>query len=296
MGRRKSPADHLMDDLFDLLRHVPWWVGPILIAVVFVSFRYVVPALFFSTPPSPDLSSQISKVSDPVFRRLSIGMAPILAGIVAVMWMVAEASKFARRRMFDAQTGLDTIRQLSWRQFEELLAEAYRRQGYQAEVTGGSAAPDGGIDIVLRRAGEKRLVQCKHWKWDRVGVKPIRELEGVVSVEGAHGGIFVTSGTFTDDARRFAARSKIELVDGKALVQLIGDIKQEPQPAPAPRPAVAQPQQPATPLTAQSVPACPQCGAHMVLHTAKRGSNPGSQFWGCSQFAAKKCRGKRQVG
>lgn len=33
---------------------------------------------------------------------------------------------------------------------------------------------------------------------------------------------------------------------------------------------------------------CPRCGSSMVLRTAKRGSNAGNQFWGCSAYP--KCR------
>jgi predicted RNA-binding Zn-ribbon protein involved in translation (DUF1610 family) len=36
---------------------------------------------------------------------------------------------------------------------------------------------------------------------------------------------------------------------------------------------------------------CPQCGSPMVLRTAKKGENAGSQFWGCSRFPG--CRGTR---
>lgn len=36
-------------------------------------------------------------------------------------------------------------------------------------------------------------------------------------------------------------------------------------------------------------PNCPKCGSQMALRTAKRGSNKGSQFWGCSEYP--KCRG-----
>lgn len=211
-------------------------------------------------------------------------------------WGVAELGNRHFRRMFDTQTDIDTIRQLSWQDFEELLAEAFRRQGYDAEVTGGSRTPDGGVDIVLRRGPEKWLVQCKHWKKYRVSVTTVRELQGVVSVERAQGGILVTSGTFTRDARRFAEKSLVELIDGEALVQLIGDLKNQTLANGTFRPELAQPRQPATQSKTEQAPPCPQCGAVMVLHTAKRGANPGSQFWGCSQFAAKNCRGKRPVG
>jgi hypothetical protein len=42
-----------------------------------------------------------------------------------------------------------------------------------------------------------------------------------------------------------------------------------------------------------SPPACPKCGAEMVLRTAKRGKNRGEQFWGCPEFP--RCRGIRQL-
>ena len=38
-------------------------------------------------------------------------------------------------------------------------------------------------------------------------------------------------------------------------------------------------------------PPCPRCGDSMVPRTARRGPNPGSQFWGCSRFP--ECRGTR---
>ena len=36
---------------------------------------------------------------------------------------------------------------------------------------------------------------------------------------------------------------------------------------------------------------CPLCSSSMVLRTARRGRNSGSQFWGCSRYPA--CRGTR---
>ncbi|MBR2936871.1 MAG: topoisomerase DNA-binding C4 zinc finger domain-containing protein [Oscillospiraceae bacterium] len=38
---------------------------------------------------------------------------------------------------------------------------------------------------------------------------------------------------------------------------------------------------------------CPKCGAELVLRTAKKGSNAGNQFYGCSNFP--KCRYIRSV-
>jgi Topoisomerase DNA binding C4 zinc finger len=37
--------------------------------------------------------------------------------------------------------------------------------------------------------------------------------------------------------------------------------------------------------------ACPACGGPMVMRTAKKGANAGSQFWGCKAFPL--CKGAR---
>ncbi len=43
----------------------------------------------------------------------------------------------------------------------------------------------------------------------------------------------------------------------------------------------------------RNAPACPACGKAMVLRTARKGSHPGSQFWGCADYPA--CKGTRRV-
>lgn len=40
-------------------------------------------------------------------------------------------------------------------------------------------------------------------------------------------------------------------------------------------------------------PSCPRCGKSMVLRTARKGSNAGSQFWGCSGFPS--CKATKSV-
>lgn len=45
--------------------------------------------------------------------------------------------------------------------------------------------------------------------------------------------------------------------------------------------------------TTDNAPLCPICGAKMILRTAKKGSNAGGQFYGCSRFP--QCKGIRQI-
>ena len=160
---------------------------------------------------------------------------------------------------------------MSWREFEMLVGEGFRLQGYQVVETGGGG-PDDGVDLVLTRPGmsgrEKFLVQCKQWRALKVGVDVVRELYGVMAARGATGGFVVTSGRFTDDAISFASGRNVTLVDGPKLLGLIRQARAGAGQAAA-RPDAAK----ATRSTADSGQAtvCPLCTKPMVRRIAKRG-------------------------
>lgn len=181
--------------------------------------------------------------------------------------------------LLDRQTSVKSIKAVTWKDFEYLVSEAYRRQGYSVKENT-SAGADGGIDLVLGKDGERILVQCKNWRSSKVGVSTVRELFGVVTAEGASGGIVVCSGHFTTDAVEFARGKPITLVDGAALSRLIGDIQKSPKIQAEVQPKVHET-------------TCPVCQSPMVMRTAKRGKNAGGSFWGCSRYP--KCRGTRAV-
>lgn len=75
----------------------------------------------------------------------------------------ATVEKWARRKFLAMQSGITSIRELSWSSFELLVGQAYLQQGYEVIETGGRD-PDGGIDLNLLRNGTITIVQCKQWK------------------------------------------------------------------------------------------------------------------------------------
>lgn len=186
----------------------------------------------------------------------------------------------------------DALDGMTWQEFELLVGEAFRLQGYTVTETGGGGA-DGGVDLILAKGGEKFLVQCKQWKAYKVGVDVVRELYGVMAAKGAAGGFVVTSGRFTDDASSFANGRNVKLIDGPKLHGLIRQAQSSKDRAPA-RSAPSRPAAAATPVEAESAPTCPLCSMSMVKRTAKRGANAGGEFWGCTGYPA--CRGTRQIG
>ncbi|MBW6467603.1 MAG: restriction endonuclease [Coriobacteriia bacterium] len=133
------------------------------------------------------------------------------------------------------------VRQLTWEQFEGLLAEAYRRQGYTV-IAGPHPGPDDDVDFVLKRRGETRLVQCKQWRTRRVGATAVREMLDLVAAYPVSGGVLTTSGTFTRGARAVAEGQPVQLVDGEGLSDMIGRVLVRPNPsAGTPRPASGSP-------------------------------------------------------
>lgn len=175
-----------------------------------------------------------------------------------------------------------TPEDLDWQEFELLVGEVYRRQGYQVELCAGLGG-DGGIDLILHKDGERIVVQCKKWNSWKIPPKEIREFFGTLIDSGAARGIFVTTQDFSRDARDFAAGKPIELVDGRALRGMMngtnyaapGDLLEPEQWAPAFFSA-----------SKLVVPLCPRCKKEMVLH---RTATP---FWGCVSFP--RCDGKRE--
>lgn len=174
------------------------------------------------------------------------------------------------------------VKGIGWREFETAICEAFRREGYRVEERGRSA-PDAQIDLIATKAKRRILIQCKHWKAPQVGVALVRELTEIVAARRADGGALVTGGSFTKEARDLAASSRIRLIDGDAIQEILGSAQ------PSPTVLAATPAPVAARAVSASAPACPKCGSAMIDRVAKQGKFAGRHFWGCSQFP--KCTG-----
>jgi restriction system protein len=105
---------------------------------------------------------------------------------------------------------------LSQHEVERLVAQAYRRQGYEVVDLAGSDAGQ-----LLTKATQRLLLQCKHWKARQLAEMPVRELYGMMAEQNANAGILITSGSFTLEASRFAGYGSIQLIDGPRLLALL---------------------------------------------------------------------------
>ena len=278
--RNESPLEMILD----ILSKCPWWVSIAFGALVFFGLEFLLPSLIGNDP----MGKSIAAISRP--------LAPWIAAIFLIPVAISAFTTSRKRRQLDSQSGIDSIRQLSPKEFEELLAEAYRRSGYVVRENT-SLGPDGGVDLTIEKGGNRYLVQAKHWKVFKVGVKVVREMFGLMVAEGASGVIIVTSGMFTQEAENFAQDKPIDLVAGDQLVEMIRCVQANPRSAqsipsavPIARSTPPPSRESATPTAAN---VCPRCGNQLVRHIARKGNNAGKPFWGCKGFP--NCRYTRNI-
>lgn len=161
MARRRRKS--VLDSLLELTSVLPWWVG---VGLAVVSYL-----LLHAHAASASAATGYASV----FRGLAIAGQYIVPAICLFGAASSAISRHRRRRLFDA--GSAGLAGMSWQEFEMLVGEAYRRQGFSVTEVGG-------------------------------------ELYGVMAARRASGGMVVTGGDFTPDAVEFARGLNIELVDG----------------------------------------------------------------------------------
>jgi len=118
------------------------------------------------------------------------------------------ATEFINERLLEElKKDPEKMFSLSPRQFEELVAELFYREGFDVELT--PERKDGGRDVIAISHNELGshlyLAECKRYSPDRpVGVEYVRALYGVVEAEKATRGIIATTSYFTKGAKAFS--------------------------------------------------------------------------------------------
>jgi restriction system protein len=173
--------------LFSVLLRSPWWLSVAIAAALFVALQAFLPAIVAASAAVP------------------------FAGIA--LW--------AAWRAFHSRpaANLDELRALSWEAFEPMLADAFRREGYEVEAQRGAA------DFALRRGGRLAIASGRRWKVAQTGVAPLRELVDAGKAREADECIFVAAGEVTPQAREFAAANRVRLVGDTELSQMIARVQ-----------------------------------------------------------------------
>jgi restriction system protein len=180
--------------LFAILLRSPWWISMAIAAALVVTTNALL---------KPELASL------GVFAALPF----IVIGAVAA-WKQLRAPSPAR-----VAATLEAMQAMSWKEFADALEAAYRADGHAVTRLG-----DKGADFELHKGGRTTLVAARRWKVARTGSDPLRELVAARDAHDARECLYIALGELTDNARRFADRNAIRIVDGPELARLLPSV------------------------------------------------------------------------
>jgi restriction system protein len=247
VAKTAPKADDVLDRaILGVARRLPGWVIAAAALILYPGIGLMLPVAFHWS----------------VIALIEVNvMGALFAAVLAMGWLVVQIQARDRRHLMEWTSEL---RRLTAEEFEWLVGELFRREGWQVSETGRQDGPDGNIDLELTRKGGRKIVQCKRWKSWQVDVTEIRQFAGTLLREGLRGdaGIFVTLSTFTPQAVTEAKAIGLILVDGGELYRRIEKVR-------------------------RSEP-CPICQAPMELGRSEHG------WW--LRCTVRGCRGKRDLG
>lgn len=292
--KRKSGIENLIES--------PWWLNLVLAIVAFVFLRWLVPSIMSTNPflKALALTSYSLAPWAGLFLLLITGISyirgrtstsgghpkivqpsvnrhqpPSNISVEQDLYPFFKgASGIPKSTANPTEWSLELLRELEWKRFEVVCAAYFQELGLRTETL--RCGPDGGIDAKLFRSNASEpesIIQCKAWNARYVGVKPVRELFGVMAHEKVAKGIFLTTSNFTREAQEFSQEKSLFLINGEMFLEMLGKL-----------PEVASKRM----LTLATegdymTPTCPSCGIKMVTR-----NGGGKSFWGCVNFP--RCR------
>jgi restriction system protein len=177
------------NSLFAILLRSPWWVSGLAAAAVFGLTRMLMAVEFAAFAASPFI---------------------VIALYIAWKRLRAPSSR-------SIGASLERMRGMSWDEFSEAIAAAFRRDGYTVTRL------KTGADFQLEKSSRTTLLSCKRWKATRTGIEPLRELDDARRAAEAVGCIYVATGEVTAQARALAAEQGIRILEGAELAMLLSD-------------------------------------------------------------------------
>lgn len=238
-------------------------------------------------------------LNNPILNKLNTSFTPFGLVVIGILILTSIAKFFMLKKPVQAKLEQDTetpfaittlsetlqrptswslkvIQEIEWKRFEDLAAAYYLEKGILARTT--SLGADGGIDIKLYQDNTNNptsLIQCKAWNSKQIGVKEVREFLGVLTHEKISKGFFMSTGKFTEDAKRIAKSNKVNLITGEMFLSMILRLNEASQRKLLKLATAGD----------YKTPSCSACGLKMVKRSSKRG-----EFWGCKNYP--RCRQK----
>ncbi len=198
-----------------------------------------------------------------------------LFSIAVFLW----SSIRKRPLMTGGRSSLTDLKELPWKEFREYVMSLFQKLDYSPDAKRTLDEEDS--DLRLKRSGRTSLVCCRKYYVRKIPLSMVREFYAAMLREPAlEKGYFITTGSFSYAARKFASDKPLTLIDGERLMDFARIA--ESIDAAKERSSLQ------NDLNKMGY-TCPVCGAHMLLRTVENNSHSVTQFWGCSAYPA--CKG-----
>jgi len=199
--------------------------------------------------------------------------------LISAAALILKSNKKKRGSSDDERKSLSSLRELSWKDFNEYITGLFEKLGYF--LVGKKGMNEEGTDLKLKRDGRLSIVRCKKYYVRKVPLSMVLEFYKAMRIEPAlEKGYFITTGFYSREAKKYASDKQLELIDGikfMAFVRIAYSID------------AAEEKSAMQNSLEWPVYKCPMCGAQMVLRTVDSNIHNVTHFWGCSSYPA--CKG-----
>ncbi|MGL6282438.1 MAG: restriction endonuclease, partial [Microcoleaceae cyanobacterium] len=108
----------------------------------------------------------------------------------------------------DLQEVLGQVDQMSGVDFEQFLADLFRKKGYTVQMT--PRTNDYGADLIISKFGKKTIVQAKRYS-SKLNNSPIQEAHTAINHYQADNAMVITNNYFTANAQNLAQSNQVKL-------------------------------------------------------------------------------------
>lgn len=141
-------------------------------------------------------------------------------GLLATLTDIINGKKAANYD--DIKEVLGQVDQMSGEDFEQFLADLFRKKGYTVEMT--PRTNDYGADLIISKYGKQTIVQAKRYA-SKLSNSPIQEAYAAIKHYQADDAMVITNNYFTANAQNLARSNQVKLYDRDGLIQLIMDVQ-----------------------------------------------------------------------
>lgn len=196
------------ENLLELLVDAPWWVSVMIAVLVFMLFRFILPAVAAEASLPGVLAGALSSV------------AWLIALIVLVPAPVSAYNTWKKKRLLSGTEDMSALTKLSRRAFAQLVQEVYVRNGYQIKqyAEPGDKAE---VDLIVEKAGVTVLVQYRHYKSGSIEEQTVQAILERLEKQEAQKAHIISSRGFSEQAAELARDSRISLLDMDSLAAMV---------------------------------------------------------------------------